>query len=502
MFPLDRMPVDIYRVIQSFLCDSNDFRDHEYRNFMNTNKALFSQIKYETVRYGIKSADLPYHLLQSLPLKMKDSSKQLKMILSNLGSSADAEETGSNNSLEHLTSYFPDGLYHLKLQDFSLACLLFSGFQSINKLELYKCNGLTSLSGLTLGVKEVRLVQLANMVDINSLSACKDIRNVSIYCCPQLQDVSCLNGIRKVTIRFCDNIQNLNSLGNHHSFHFIGKNLICNNLKSFQYCKHLSITCLSFENCNFQNVEKIIGKLELIGNTCGESFNMNSFSGISLKLQSFHILNSQLLYNCPNMKILSLADCLGINIPELQKSNFFSFLKLKELFLSGFTDIIHINGMEKIPKLTLSHLPSLISIKGLEKNIFVSFGHLCNLQEIIYCHDIKYLQISECPSLTTISEMTNVSTIALFDCASMSDLSELSETNSLVLFVCPRLYSLTGLNKVKEIDIYYCMNLENINDLGNNENVQIAKCPKISKLYDEGCYQELKKSIPSFIVKN
>jgi hypothetical protein len=501
MFALDSMPIDIYRVIQSFLCDSNEFHDHEYRNFMNTSKALFTQIKYETVRYGIKSADLPYHLLQSLPLKMKDSSKQLKMILSCPGTANDDKEIDSNNSLDHLTSYFPDGLYHLKLQDFSLASLPFSGFQSINKLELYKCNGLTSLCGLSLGVKEVRLVQLPNMIDISGLSACKDLINVSIYCCPQLRDVSSLYGIRKVTVRFCDGIDSLHTLGNHDSFHFIGKNLICNSLVQFRYCKNLSITCLSFDNCNFSYVEEIRGKLELIGNTCSEPLTINSFRGSSLKLQSFHILNSQLLFNCPNLRVLSLADCEGISIPELQRE-LFPKLKLKELFLSGFNDIVHISGMEKIPKLTLSHLPSLSSLKGLERNVFVSLGHLPNLQEITYCHDVKYLQISECPSLTSISEMTHVNTVALFDCANISNVKELSETHSLVLFVCPRLYSLEGLNNVKELDIYYCVNLENINDLGNNENVQIAKCPKISKANDEGCYKGLMKSIPSFVIKN
>jgi hypothetical protein len=449
-------PIEIYRIIQTYLSSSKSYKD--YRNFLHSSKHFFSAVKYETAQYDIKCKSNDIHRIIILCNQVKNSSKQVKITL--VHSQNDNYHTVTN-PINDILSSLANGLACLSLQSFPFSDAVLEKGSKLFRLELSALPELVAIPEELIGVEQLWLENSPKLVDISGITKSTELLRVHIFGCDGLSNdaLTPLKGIRNVIVYFCNSVTEINNLGNHKSFRFYGSSPVqVDNLKNFSSCMELKIGFASFQ-CDFSCVEEISESLDLYPSQLKgfetPPLNMDRFSGFSLSLSDFDITNSRLLYNCLNLKELSLPKCRGIDILDFQ-ANLLPAMSLKKLTLANYHEITDVSGMEKVDSLELIGLPSLVSVKGLGKNRRVTLSKLSLLSDFTSLSGVREVKIFSCPGLTDVSFLRDTNSIVLQDCENLSDIGKIERCESLTIGLCQRVQSLTGLRHVRNLSVFGC----------------------------------------------
>jgi hypothetical protein len=241
-----KLPVELYLSIQSYLIEYKQFNGHN--NLMNSNKSIFTQIKYETIHYHIKCALCQLKLIEPFLLKVKNYRKQLNLFLYPPKSSHHEyvlylEKIGLSSQTSRILEF---GLAFLRFHKPTLNDICVSLFDNTVNLEIYGCDDMVILPSLR-NVEILLLCDLPHLININSLNLTKlhGLKRVRLNRCNKLVDISVLFGISEVSIEDCSGVASFDNLGNHQTFDFTNQGYICTtNLNVFNNIPNLIIKCI------------------------------------------------------------------------------------------------------------------------------------------------------------------------------------------------------------------------------------------------------------------
>jgi urease gamma subunit len=469
------LPTDVYTVIKSYLSPEKSYV--EYRNLLNTNKAVFSVIKWETINYDISCKPEDICHLGVYFNNVRNSLKQVRLSVKHGSEVCEVDAV-----IKDVMEMFPQGMAKLVIRLFPFSYIPGSIIRSIVSLELIDLPEFSRLSEELIGVETLALVNLPKLVDISGIAKSRNIKSVRLNQCSTISNLalSLLNGIREVSVGACHSVTDINYLGNHESLHFWSSRGQVTTLKNLNRCKNLHICCEFFERCDYSDLENVSNKLSLFTSVCNKHLlPLNQFDGTSLTLSGFELINSTFLRNCPYLRELNLSHCKGIDIIDFQ-INVLPILSLKSLLLYDFGDIVNTNSMGKIKEIRLSYLSSLVSLGSLgvaNRNVWI-----INLPQVIDfspLQHVRFLLIADCINLTDVSVLKNVKFLSIGKCFNVTDVSGLDSAEYLSLSGCHRIRSLKGVKHIKNIVVYNCESLENIDELKGRRDVVISDCPKV-----------------------
>jgi hypothetical protein len=470
------LPTDVYSVVKLYVSREKSYV--EYRNLLNTNKAIFSVIKWETIYYDITCKPEDVCHLDVYFNNVRNSGKQVRLSVKH---GSEVYEAGA--VIKDVMEMFPQGLSSFVISTCPFSYIPGSIIRRIVSLELIDLPEFSRLSEELIGVEALTLSKLTKLVDISGISKSRNIKSVRLDRCSTISNsaLSALNGIKDVTVRFCDSVTDINYLGNHESFNFWTTKAVAQvtTLKNLIRCKNPYTCCASFETCDNSCLENVSNKLNLFSSASSYfPLPLTQFYGSSLKLRGFELINSTFLRNCPNLTELFLGNCKGIDIIDFQ-TNVLPILSLQSLKLRGFSDIVNTNSMGKINYLCFGSLSSLVSLQSLGvTNRHVSITNLPQVVDFSPLQHVRFLHIDSCINLIDVSVLKNVKFLIINECLNVKDVNGLESCEYLHLHTCQGIRSLKGVKHIKKIVIGNCANLEDIDELKGREDVKVSDCPK------------------------
>jgi hypothetical protein len=471
------LPTDVYTVIKSYLSREKSYV--EYRNLLNTNKEIFSVIKWQTINYDITCKPEDVCHLGVYFNNVRNSLKQVRLSVKHGSEVYEADAV-----MKDVMEMFPQGLSSFVISTCPFSYIPASIIRDIVSLELIDLPEFSRLSEELIGVETLALINLPKLVDISGISKSRNIKSVSLHRCSTISNsaLTPLNGIRDVSVRICDSVTDINPLGNYESLHFwsLTGTIQVTILKYLNSCKNLHISCKFLERCGYSDLENVSNKLYLFTSACNYPLlRLNHFTGVSLQLGGFELINSTFLRYCPNLRELYLSDCKGIDIVDFQ-TNVLPILSLQSLSLYDFSDIVNTNSMGKIKEIRLGNLSSLVSLQSLGvKNRHVSIIKLPQLVDFSPLQHVRFLHINGCINLIDVSVLKNVKFLSIVGCLNVTDVTGLDSSEYLSLRRCHRIRSLKGVKHIKKILVDNCQGLEDIDELKGRHDVVIWDCPKV-----------------------
>jgi hypothetical protein len=472
------LPADIYTVIKSYVSPGKSYV--EYRNLLNTNKAIFSLIKWETIYYDITCKPEDVCHLAVYFNNVRNSLKQVRLSVKHGSEVCEADAV-----MKDVMEMFPQGLAKFVISTCPFSTIPGSIIRCIVSLELIDLPEFSRLSEELIGVETLALINLPKLVDISGISKSRNIKSVSLHRCSAISNsaLTPLNGIKDVSVRICDSVTDTNYLGNHESLHFwslTGK-IQVTTLKNLNRCKNLQINCKFLERSGYSDLESVSNKLSLFTSGCNNPLvRLNHFTGVALQFGGFELISSTFLRYCPNLTELYLSDCKGIDITDFQ-TNVLPILSLQSLSLYDFSDTVNTNSMGKIRKVRLGNLPSLVSLQSLGvANRHVSINNLPQVVDFSPLQHVRFfLHVDSCINLIDVSVLKNVKFLSITGCVNVTDVTGLDSSEYLYLSRCHRIRSLKGVKHIKKILVDNCQSLEDIDELKGRHGVVISDCPKV-----------------------
>jgi hypothetical protein len=488
--PFERLPLEIFRILQEYLGDTT----LDYKSLLDTNRRIFSQVKYETLRYfftinGCTASPDPRLQIFN---RVRDPGRQIWILFVDRSYSHGYQPVNINHynlcsQIYGLTVHLPSA----KIPTLS-SCI---GWKHVRFLFLSKVCILQNLDNLPVeNIEDLVLYKLPELVDISQIEKMKNLVSVDIKDCKSLCDISSLKNVAVVSVSYCASINGLKHVGNHDRFSFVSTRISKFDISSLVSVKSVLSISAFIQECDLSGFKNIVD-LKLLNYSKNLPFSISTFNGKRLSLRGFTLsfiadkssimhleylfLNvcvevplsivilvpSLELYECAFQKEdpLTFEDMASINELNITGALPEAFLAYQSLFgnLSSLTvkycyDYLDISSFGYIKKLCISCCDRIISLEGLGKrNKEVEITRLPEVVDFSPLNGIYRVKIIDCSGLTNGKGLENVRHLAIMSCENFSDTSQLGQVHSLRLEELPMLVSLKGLQNVRYLSYIY-----------------------------------------------
>jgi hypothetical protein len=512
MFALSKLPIDVYHVIHQYLLN------YDYHGFLNTSKAVFSEVKYRTMHY---------HLRYEEPLVPVDAGIISEIVTSRVTNKNaqifisyefDSFNKASVINSARLNSYIPVDVHTLKLQScYHNDNLCFTGRQGghLHTLEIH-------------GMRKNDVEY-----DFSSISATFPFLQKFVvgYCRPKsvipLLDITYV----ELTDVLLPGMETSGDLSNtfqdvnlHHTrFHYAA---------GYERSPPIISTLLAFKD-----VQDLSLKGEFV---CSYSAPGYSLSCLSLRLWSrkmhtcfplhlkkpkklsFAYLDLKLLMidDVTELEEVSLCKCSNVDMTLFRNAKIIKFelvsstidiinpVTISDLtnfqFLSHIKlnrcDIVDVSLFRNVRSVELVSCTKLTSLEGLGKSAGRGKGNhhvlladchgICDFSPL---NGVYRVNIYCCVGFTDGHQVIDVNNLEISSCDKIESFHMFGKVYSLRMSTCSDLVTLFGLQDVPYLDISYCRNLKDIEGLKNNQYVEIRGCELIN------CKREYYENLYSFL---
>jgi transposase-like protein len=431
------IPSELILEIKTFLSEL------EYLGFVNSSKAIFGVLKYETIHFTfnnisvrtlIKDEELQHRLFT----RIKNPAEQVTLCT--------VYDGASNEKIIAMPSY---GLItESRWGGFQLTpatmdvvnrrkFVALSGNDDLKSFEgiaetvsILKISGFNALSDISrlCHLKELLLEDIPLLSNVDSLA---HLTKLQLINCPQVVTVSTFGNIHDLTLQACANLSNISGLQN--NYFLMIKN--CPNLLSFDAIKnatHLSTDLLK--------------------------------SYDSSKLLSFEPSRTRTLYlwKYQDTKVFIPTSCYRLTLENATKiADLSNISHLFELNLFNCPELKELKFVAKIPIVNIYSCAKLVDISGLSGNSIVSIDSCESIVNFSSLSKTKRkLFLRHCSGLKNSKEFSQVKQVVLEECDSVKELTHLNETVERLELVSLRaLKSLNGLQNctsLQHLEISHC----------------------------------------------
>jgi SpoU rRNA methylase family enzyme len=494
------LPIDIYRSIHSYLSY------YDYRQFMNSNKATFYPIKYETVVYNLSGIHkwidkrigifaFPAIMAYFQSIIMNNvKNRQQQVIIAH-------SKMNSNIRLEDWHLAF-QGIHSISIsfeaRDDSLSNEQLHYFSDISHISLVHVEFLTSLSGLNGNIISLEINDAPCLVDISQISHISTLETVVFINCNELVDISSLKDIPYVTIYNCPSIPDISVIGGNH------KSVIYSDYRDGLVPSFLGRNCRAFLQ---------VEKLEINGNlsTCDFSFlaeeKENTENRMNRNLRYLKLSNTALpLSVLPFQPSLSELDLSFFDLSAWRKQEEIETQTIPKarIRLSSCMLPNSCNLFELFPE-GIIHC-SLSSIQDM-KLLYFPVINLIEFLQIDSCHDLLHimsgnqitdLSVSGCTSLEAIYGLGNCHTLTISECDNFHQLTGIQKMNKLRIQDCDRFIDLSHftfssfhdhneIKEIKEIHLIRCSGFSSLHGIINvfkHSKIFIKSCKRVTSIDD------------------
>jgi hypothetical protein len=541
MLHLSKLPIDVYHVIHQYLAN------YDYKEFLNTSKAVFSEVKYRTMHYHLRYRE-PFDqadagiISETVASKVTNRSTQIFIsyeagVISDVVTSKvknksaqifisyefDSFKNSSVINSARLNSYIPVDVHTLKLQNcYHNDNLCFTGSEGghLHTLEIH-------------GMRKNDVEY-----DFSSISAtfpflqkfvvgyCRTKSVIPLLDIPYVELTDVLLPGVKTSGNLSNTFQDVNL--HHIRFHYDGgyerRIPIISTLLAFKDVQDLSLKGEFV--CSYSSPGYSLSCLSLTlwsikAHTC---FPLHlkkpkrlSFGYLDLKLlmiDDITELDELSLCGCSNVdmtlfrnaKIIkfqlvsSAIDIINpVTISDLISLRFISHIKL------NLCDIVDVSLFRNVRSVELVSCRKLISLEGLGKSAERGKGN-------------HHVLLADCPGICDFSPMNGVYRVNIQNCSGFTDGHQVSDVNNLEISSCDKIESfhmfgnvyslrmcgcihlvtLFGLQDVPYLEISECRNLKDIEGLKNNQYVEIRHCELINRKREY--YENLYSFFPHFSI--
>jgi hypothetical protein len=437
MFDLSRLPIDVYHVIHQYLLN------YDYHEFLNTSKAVFSEVKYRTMHYHLRYRD-PFVQADAgiisdiVTTKVMNKCTQI-FILYNFD--CRFYETSVISS-PRLNFYVPIDIHTLKLEDcYHTDNLCFTGREGghLHTLEI------------TYGADASLISTLLSFKDVQDLSLRAEFVSSDL---PPGYSLSCqsltLTSVEKQT---CFPLR-LNKPKKLSLDRFDLKNLTIDDITELEEVSLCD--CSNFDMTLFRNAKKI---------------------------------------NIEHSADIGFANTLKI-------SDLTSFLSHVSLVKCNIVDVSLLRNVRSVELALCTKLSSLeglgTSTERRKGNHQVTIVNCPGVSDFSPLNGVYRVCIYSCVGFTDGHQVKDVNNLEISSCDEIESFHMFGKVYSLRIRMCFHLVTLFGLQDVPYLDISYCWNLKDIEGLKNNQYVGIRHCKLINR--NREYYENLYSSFPHFSI--
>jgi hypothetical protein len=515
MFDLSRLPIDVYHVIHQYLLS------YDYHEFLNTSKAVFSELKYRTMHYHLRYRNpfVPVDdgiIFDIVTSKVMNKSNQI--FISYKFDSCFYEASVVNSA--RLNRHIPIDVHTLKLQGcYHKDNLCFTGREGghLHTLEIYgNCGNnveydLSSISATFPSLQKlvvyfsfkscrtksvipllgIPYVELTNVV----LPGVKTSGHLSSY----FHDIN-LHHIRfryDVTDRAdVSLVSTLLSLKDVQDLSLTAEFVSADSSPGYSLsCHSLTLTSFEKQTCFPLRLNK------------PKKLSLCHFDLKNLTIDDITELEEVSLCECSNVDMTLFRNAKKIKIYDAADIGFANTLKISDLtsfqFLSHVRlvdcDIVDVSLFRNIRSVELVLCTKLTSLEGLGKstergkgNHQVMIFNCPGISDFSPLNGVNRVNIQNCSGFTDGHQVKDVNNLEIYSCDKMQSFNMFGKVYSLRMRRCIHLVTLFGLQDVPYLDISCCWNLKEIEGLKNNQYVEIRNCELIN------CKREYYKNLYSF----
>jgi hypothetical protein len=430
-----KLPIDVYHVIHQYLLN------YCYHEFLNTSKALFSEVKYRTMYY---------HLRYTSPFDEADAGIISDIVTSRvMNRSAQIFITFKFDCrfYEALNLHIPIDVHTLKLEDcFDNDHLCFTGREVgyLHTLEICGMYGdeekydFSSVSATfpflqKLVVGDCRIMSVLPLLHIPHV----ELTDVIL---PGMETAGGLSSdFEDVNLRF---------------IYFL-----------YAICFEYTTPCISTLS-SFKDVQNLSLEADFVSS--------NSSPGYSLSCQSLSLTS-----------VGQLA-CFPFHLKKPKKLSFDRF-DLKMLMIDNITELeevclLHCSNVD----MTLFRYAKIIKI---EHSAEISLGNVVKIADLISFRFLSHVTLTSC-DVVDVSLFKNVRSVELKDCANLTSLEGLGKStdrrkgNHRVTVVdCPGISDFSPLNGLQRVRIHNCFDFRDGNQVKDVINLTIACCCNVESFY-------------------
>jgi hypothetical protein len=507
MFALSRLPIDVYHVIHQYLLN------YDYHEFLNTSKAVFSEVKYRTMHYHLRCRDPFFHVdaeIISNVVTSKVMNKSAQIFITFTFDSRFYQASVVNSA--RLNLHIPIDVHTLKLQHcYHSNNLCFTGMEGgyLNTLEIYGGHGNDveyDFSSISVTFPFLQKLVVAD---------CRTGSVIPLLYIPyiKLTDVV-LPG--NLSSRFQD--VNLHQTSFHYDVHYERSPPLISTLSAFKDVQDLFLK----------------GEFDSSNSAPGYSLSCQSITLINVKAQScfpLHLrtpkrlslsyldLKLLMIDDITDLEELSLCKCSNVDMTLFRNAKIIKFVLISSTidfinpvtisdlislqFLSHIKlnrcDIVEVSLFRNVRSVELALCTKLTSLEGLGKSAGRGKGNHHVL--VADCHGISdfsplngvyRVNIQSCSGFTDGYQVKDVNNLEIYFCDKIQSFHMFGKVYSLRMCGCNHLVTLFGFQDIPYLDISYCRNLKDIEGLKNNQYVEIRDCRLIS------CKREYYENLYSF----
>jgi hypothetical protein len=490
----ERIPLVIFDIIHSYLSH------HEYRNFLNTGRDTFAEVKYETVYYNLKKFDDLTQFKDATETSLvRDKRRHIFETIK--------RNVKSQQNQISLKWHYPslEGFITFKhcIADIDCFTLVLKGtfilplhiLANIRHLSLDRLSN-TSLEGLSGAVRPqqvcphakgssiqvLMLTDCSNLEDISEIEQLPFLKKVIIFRCRKIEDVSFLANIEEVKLYHIREISYIAGYKQKSlTLHVPHCPLGGENTKPYEPCDtsflfslrhltNLSLSCFFHPSCNFFT-----------------AFSGKNNDNISADIKCCHISNLTIRNYSLLSTVNSGKDYVFPVFPQLYY--------LISVDIMGF-DLSSWN--ETISSLSSVTLRSCVLPVNLSCFKFVSRFSLENIDVTILnfsevFHNLQRLRIECFQRLTSLIINSNVKHLNFHANHSLQTISNIGIVKSLTIYGCSRLTEINGLEKANFVRLVGLGSLSDFSFLLKiSSKLTIERCHKFIRSY----YESRLKGIP------
>jgi hypothetical protein len=493
MFDLSRLPIDVYHVIHQYLAN------YDYHVFLNTSKAVFSEVKYRTMHYHLRYRDLLVPaddgtISDIVTSKVMNKSAQIFIVFT-------FDSRFSVVDSPRLSLQIPIDVHTLKLVDcYHSDNLCFTGREGgyLHTLEICGMYGneveydFSSISVTfpflqKLVVEDCRIMSISPLLDIPYtkltdvvLPGMKTSANLS----NAFQDVN----LRQTQFHYAVGYRHTTPLiSTLSSFKDVENLSLEGDFVSSNSSPGYSLSCQSLTLINLRTLTCFPLHLKTpqrLSFSCFDLMNLKIDHITELKEVSLHYCSSVDMTLFRNAKIIKIVQHSGF-IPyenTVKTSDLISFQFLSHVSLVG-CDGEDVGLFSSVRVVELNRCGELTSLEGLGKSTERRKGNRevmvanCNgITDFSPLNGLHRVRISDCGGFGDGNQVKDVINLTLDCCCNLESFHMFGNVRSLRIERCRHLETLSGLQDVPYLRIVWCENLKDIKGLKNNQYVEIEKC--------------------------
>ncbi len=514
MNSFEAIPREILTIIHCFL------NHHDYRQLLNTSKAIFQVLKYETVYYNLKITFEIIDYLSAFYESVKDKSQQISLKITQPSKEV-VEKCSRWIPGIHKLIFREEYYYWRNIPNISLFC-------NIYHVHLEWIEGIDRLSGLS-GIKILEVFYSSSLIAIDFIPGLKRLVLDSII---NLLEISEYGNIPELQITDCGKLR-LHGLGNHKKVSItcsddrkLDESYEPYDLSIFQNVRYFHLEIEDYPTLSGSPLFENLVYLTLGCN--GELFNSSYFPNLrflrlisadvvcevsfpsNLELADFQSCYLYDLSVLSNVKQLMFDDCRGRgfgNVNALANTSSITFHQIKEL-----EDVSSLGRVYELKIVSCSRVKDISNLGGVHRlcvedcgissleglglgNCDILLSGLSLVIDLSPLISVYKVTLQNCDGIVDGRGLSNVRHLTLYCCNNFADTTALGSMKSLYLISCEKLRRLVGLENVPCIHIEDCPQLVDIDCLGKQQSLVIYNCMKLKQLMKDDVNKRYQKII-------